>query len=379
MAANPQEEICQDAVVVIDNGSGMCKAGLSTENAPRMVFPEVIGLARKSWQSKLDKEVYVGDEVEPVRSKVSSIYPIEQGIISDCEMMELVWEYAFDTLQVDSQAHPVILTEPPFNPKANQRLMAEVMFETFGVPSLNLSIQGVLALYGQGRTTGLVLDSGAGVTHAIPIFQGFCSPHCVNRLDFAGEDLNIVLAKLLAKQGVSLTTSDDKYHAQLMKESLCYCALDPSLERADTAAYTLPDGYKVQMSDERWRCPEALFNHSMVGLESVGVGGLVWDSISKCEIDLRKDMLSNVVLSGGSTMFPGFAKRLSNELKLCAPASASSHVRIINSERQDLAVWNGGKVFADLRCIDTSPWMTREEYYEYGADLIHDKISLKYK
>merc|ERR1712039_530264 len=108
-----------------------------------------------------------------------------------------------------------------------------------------------------------------------------------------------------------------------------------------------------------------------------GVGGLVWDSIAKCEIDLRKEMLSNVILSGGSTMFPGFSQRLSKELKMCAPASA--RVRVIGSERQDFAAWKGGKVLADLRSIDTSLWMTREDYDEYGADLVHDKICLKYK
>merc|ERR1712232_848873 len=107
------------------------------------------------------------------------------------------WEYAFDTLQVDSRDFPVILTETHFNPKANQSKIAEVMFESFGVPSLNLSNDGVLALYGQGRTTGLVLGSGAGVTHTTPIYQGFCSPHCINRFDLGGEDLNTLLAKLL--------------------------------------------------------------------------------------------------------------------------------------------------------------------------------------
>merc|ERR1719333_46998 len=155
--------------------------------------------------------------------------------------MELLWEKTFiDFLDVNPQEHWVLLTEPPYNPKPNREKMVETMFETFGVPSLNVSIQGVLALLGQGRTTGLVLDSGEGVTHTIPIFDGFGLPHCINRLDLAGRELNTLLAKLLAQEGTCLTTTTDQHHVRLMKEKHCYVALDPSSEFAETVSYKIP-------------------------------------------------------------------------------------------------------------------------------------------
>jgi actin beta/gamma 1 len=379
----PEEEeddgIDEDVVVIIDNGSGTCKAGLSCDEAPKAVFAEVVGKPRKVWRSSLEKDIYYGDEVNDVRNKLAVTYPLENGIIENFEHMELLWEHTFfEQLKVQPHKHPVLLTEPPYNPKPNREKMVEIMFETFGVPSLNISIQGVLALLGQGRTTGIVLDSGEGVTHTIPIFDGFGLPHCINRLDLAGRDLNTLLAKLLAQEGTCLTTTTQQHHVRQMKEQHCYVAMDPTAEFAESVDYRIPGEKPVTLTDERWKCPEALFTPSMVGLESVGVAGLVWESITRCDIDLRKMLLSNVVLSGGSTMFPGFGERLAKDLRGFAPTASQAHVRVVQSKDQKLAVWSGAQVFANLRSMQEDQWMTIEDYDEYGVSFIHDKIAVKY-
>jgi len=394
--------IDEEIAVIIDNGSGVCKAGLSSESLPTAVFPACVGRPRKSWQSSwcrdkippdadiaalerelasLDREVYVGDEVTERCAKLSINYPLENGIIENFDHMERLWEYAFlDKLNVNPQRHPVLLTEPPYNPKPNREKMVEIMFEVFGVPTLNISIQGVLALLGQGRTTGLVLDSGEGVTHTIPIFDGFGLPHCINRMDIAGRELNTLLAKFIAHEGVSLTRTVDQHQVREMKERHCYCALDPSSEFAERVTYRLPDNTEVSLTDERWRCPEALFKPSMVGLESEspGVAGMVWDSISRCDIDIRRTLLSNVVLSGGSTMFKGFSERLAKELRQYAPTASQAGIRVVSSESQKYAVWSGAQVFASLRSMQEDQWIDREDYYEYGVQFIHDKIAVRY-
>lgn len=373
------DQFDEDVVVIIDNGSGMAKAGLSCDEAPRAVFPEVVGKPRKAWRNFVEKEFFYGDEVSEARNKLAVSYPLENGIIENFEHMELLWEYTFfERLKVNPSKHGVLLTEPPYNPKPNRERMVEIMFEAFGVPSLNISIQGVLALLGQGRTTGLVLDSGEGVTHMIPIFDGFGLPHCINRLDLAGRELNTLLAKLLAQGGSCFTTTVQQHHVRLMKEKHCYVALDPSSEFAEPAVYTMPDGTRISLADERWRCPEALFNPAMVGLESMGVAGLAWESISRCAIDVRKTLLSNVVLSGGSTMFPGFLERLSKDLRGYAPTASQANIRVVQSKEQNYAVWNGAQVFASLRSMQEEQWMTIEDYDEYGCSFIHDKIAVKY-
>mmetsp|Transcript_80999 Transcript_80999/g.146203 ORF Transcript_80999/g.146203 Transcript_80999/m.146203 type:complete len:413 (-) Transcript_80999:157-1395(-) len=370
----------ESIVVIIDNGSGVCKAGLSTDSAPSLVFPEIIGRPRGSWKAAGGmKDTYFGDEVNAVRGKVSIGCPLENGIVEDFQSMELLWEYTFAALGVEPSRHPVLLTEPPYNPKPNREQMVEIMFETFGVPSLNISIQGVLALLGQGRTTGLVLDSGEGVTHTIPIFDGFGLPHCINRLDLAGRELNTLLAKLLAQEGTCLTTTEEQHSVRQMKEQLCYVALDPTSEFAEAKDFRLPGNRgTVSLTNERWQCPEALFNPGLVGLESMGVAGLVWESISNCSIDTRRTLLSNVVLSGGSTMFPGFAERLAKELRGYAPAASQAGIRVLQSKDPKSAVWTGGQVFANLRSMQEDLWMSIEDYDEYGASLIHDKIAVKY-
>merc|ERR1719382_1084286 len=185
------------------------------DETPSTVFPEVIGKPRKAWEASLEKEMYYGDEVNAVRNKLAVSYPLENGIIENFEYMELLWDHTFfDQLKVSPAKHPVLLTEPPYNPKPNREKMVEIMFEVWGVPALNISIQGVLALLGTGRTTGLVLDSGEGVTHTIPIFDGYGLPHCINRLDLAGRELNTLLAKLLAQEGTTLTTTSQQHHVR---------------------------------------------------------------------------------------------------------------------------------------------------------------------
>ncbi|OLP87699.1 actin [Symbiodinium microadriaticum] len=301
--------------------------------------------------------------------KLSMSYPMENGEIENFDDIEKLWTYIFEEK----------LKEPPYNPTGKREKMVEVMFETFGVPSLNISIQGVLALLGQGRTTGLVLDSGEGVTHCVPIFDGYGLPHCINRLDLAGRDLNTLLCKLIALEGKArLTTTEQHAAARQMKEELCYVALDPSTEVAEFADFRLPGGRTVQLQDERWRCPEALFNPSLVGLECFGVSGMVWDSISRCELDVRKNLLSNVVLSGGCTMFPGFSERLSKELRALAPVAAQCDIRVLKSRDQISAVWTGGQVFASLREMQEELWMSIDDYDEYGASLMHEKVAVKF-
>lgn len=373
------EEDYDEVVVIIDNGSGTCKAGLSTDEEPSHVFPEVIGKPRKVWQKDLEKEAYFGNEINDVRGKCSVNYPLENGIIENFGDMELIWEHTFmDQLNVNPADHPVLLTEPPYNPKVSRERMVEIMFETFGVPLLNISIQGVLALLGQGRTTGLVLDSGEGVTHTIPVFDGFGLPPGIQRLDLAGRELNTLLAKLLAQEGNCLTTTTEQHHVRCMKEQHCYVALDPAKEFAEAINYKLPDGREIPLVDERWKCPEALFNPSIVGLEALGIGGIVWESISRCEVDLRKPLQSNIVLSGGSTMFKGFPERLQKELRGFAPTAAQANIRVVTSPCQKHAVWTGAQVFANLRSMQEDQWMSYEDYEEYGASFIHEKIAVKF-
>jgi actin, other eukaryote len=362
-------------VVVIDSGSGFIKAGFAGDDEP-VVFPSIVGKPINSGSA--GQKTYVGDEANSMRNRLTLSRPMENGIVKNWDDMEKVWSHTFhDKLRVDPAAQPVMLTDSSLNVKANREKMVKIMFEKFKVPALYVATAPALSLYASGRRTGIVLECGYGFGQIVPIDNGRVISNAISRLDVAGSDLTNYLLKLLTERGDESTSLTQREIVQDVKEKLCYVAedFDAEMQKAAQSSeldknYELPDGQVITVGNERFRCPEILFAPSLIGLNSVGIHSATYDSIMRCDVKIRKDLYTNILLSGGTTLFRGLDVRIRKEVVSLAPPSIA--VRTIAPPSRKYSAWAGGSLLASSDDFD-GRWVTKAEYDKNGYSIVDSK------
>ncbi|CEP20638.1 ARP2 [Cyberlindnera jadinii] len=377
--------------IVLDQGTGFVKIGHAGNNFPEHTFPSIVGrpiLRAEERTGDVEiKDIMCGDEASAVRSSLQISYPMENGIIRNWEDMEHLWDYAFyERLQEDTRGKKVLLTEPPMNPLKNREKMCDMMFEKYQFGGVYVAIQAVLALYAQGLSSGVVVDSGDGVTHVIPVYESVVLNHLTRRLDVAGRDVTRHLIDLLSRRGYAFNRTADFETVRQIKEKLCYVSydleLDARLSRDTTTLvenYELPDGRVIRVGSERFEAPECLFQPNLVDCEQPGMGELLFNTIQSADLDVRSSLYKAIVLSGGSSMYPGLPSRLEKELKQLwltrvlhgDPSRLDKFkVRIEDPPRRRHMVFIGGAVLANIMADKDHMWISKQEWEESGAQAL---------
>lgn len=372
-------QVYSNQPIIIDNGSGYIKSGFAGDDVPNLVFPSYVGRPKykKVMAGAVEGNIFVGNKAEEYRGLLKVSYPINHGIIENWNDMENIWIHVYNSLKINSEEHPVLLTEAPLNPQKNKEKMAEVFFESFNVPALFVSIQAILSLYSCGKTNGTVLDCGDGVCHCVSIYEGYSITNTITRTDVAGRDITNYLSYLLRKNGHLFNTSAEMEIVKNMKENCCYVSFNVNKEKntsdktVATLPYILPDGSQILIGSERFRAPEVIFNPSILGLEYLGLSELLVTSITRADMDLRKTLYSHIVLSGGTTLFHGFGDRLLNEIRKFAPKDIT--IRISAPPERKYSTFIGGSILASLATFKKI-WISKQEFDEYGSTILHKKI-----
>ncbi|XP_005989977.2 actin-like [Latimeria chalumnae] len=361
--------ILKTGAIVIDMGTGSCKAGFAGQALPSSVVESIVGYPSRKTRKGL-KGALFGKLARKHFNNI--IEAVQHGVIVDWEAAVSLWQHmCFHDLKASPAEHAILVSDPPLSPTTNREKMAEVLFEDMNAASMYIAYQSILATYSYGKTTGLVVDSGYSFTHTVPVYEGYNMPHAIRRMDFGGFDLTTYLMKLLEKY---VDMDDTKRHIiEDMKIKCCYVAADAKRESNLSpveyeADYELPDGLIITLNKERFTCPEALFVPSLAGSSQNGIHTMTMESLMKVPASSQKAMFSNILLSGGSTMFDGFSDRLDKELLNISEKDLVPTV--FSNPNRSYTVWTGGSILASLQSFQTL-WVQNSDYKENGPCIVH--------
>nr|XP_012294441.1 actin-like protein 7B [Aotus nancymaae] len=363
--------------IIIDLGSQYCKCGYAGEPRPTYFISSTVGkrCLEAANAGYTRKETLVGHELLSTEAPLELVNPLKHGVVVDWDCVQDIWEYIFCTaMKIVPEEHAVLVSDLPLSPSSNREKYAELMFEAFGIPAMHVTSQSLLSIYSYGKTSGLVVESGHGVSHVVPISEGDVLPGLTSRADYAGGDLTNYLMQLLNEAGHAFT--DDHLHIiEHIKKKCCYAALLPEEELALLPEelrvdYELPDGKLITIGQERFRCSEMLFKPSLAGSTQPGLPELTAACLGHCQdTGFKEAMVANMLLCGGCTMLDGFPERFQRELSLLCPGDSPA---VAASPERKTSVWTGGSILASLQAFQQL-WVSKEEFQEQGSVAIYSK------
>ena len=364
--------------IIIDTGTGYCKSGFSTDEYPSSIISCLVGRPRyASGRVGFDKQkFFIGSEAAAISGVLNINNPISEGVVNNWDDFEKMLGFIFSSeLKVDPSDYNVLLTETPMNPKENKEKLAQIMFENFNVQGLYIALESLLPLFSVGKDTGISVDIGDGISTFVPVYYGYSLPHAIIRSNLGGriltEYMNILLKN---KENNNFSTMAEKEIIKDIKEKVCYISNDNYLNEIKTIQnfwYELPDGHKIELKEERIKCPEVLFTPSIINKEENNISQNCYEAIERCDNDIKKEIYNCIILSGGSSMFQGLEERFYKEIKYLTNNEMKNEVKIEAGNDKKYGVWTGGAVLTmsgfELKRI------TKAEYEESGDLIVHKK------
>lgn len=341
--------------LVVDTGAGRIKAGLSSDRFPAIMLDNVAVFGKGPGRAVLRRTM-------------------QHGEVDDWDELCSKWSFLYKELKIVSDDTPTLLTEAPFQAKNTKEKQCEIFFETLRTPALQFQLQGVLSLYAQGETSGLVLDAGYSASYAIPVCDGFSFDHAVQKSSVGGETVTQYLAELLSEStSVNVTTSHNIEALDKIKRRTCYFSPDFESELVqgdiDYKQVTLPDNTTIEIGPERFSAPEVLFDPSLMRIDARGVDTILLKSLQKTDLDVRAKLASNILLSGGSSMIPSMSDRIQSSFDAALP---HDRTKVNAPANRRYSAWVGGAILSELSSFQEQ-WIYKCEYEENGASAVHRK------
>lgn len=384
--------------VIIDNGSHRLRAGYPGEEGPRVDIPSVVGQPRNKGVAMAAglREFDVGFSAQENRGLLSTNQPVNGGHVQDWNDIEKLWsQVVYKELRITPENYCFVITQPANTGSEQKEKTLELLMETINAHSLYLGVSPVFALYGYGRTTGVVVDAGLDTTSAVPVHEGYALGRHVATSPVAGKMLTQHLCKLLEAKGYGFATHSEKELVNSVKETMCEVRVTPDEPAAPVEHFHLPDGQPIPMEEQRYDCPEALFNFGILGDEYIpkdkvfaddghlfqpsldkGISWLAYSAVNNCEATLRHTLYDNIVLAGGTSLFKGTQKRMLNEVnqfyKEMHPNEGMIPISISEAACRAYSAWLGACMLSNITMFPHLT-VTRKEYEEHGARIIHCK------
>ncbi|MEJ2279827.1 MAG: actin family protein [Candidatus Lokiarchaeota archaeon] len=364
--------------MVLDIGQFSSKTGFAGEDNPSSIFFTIVGTPKYNqiegqYSGKVQQELYVGEEIQSL-GLYKLFYPIKKGKIIDWNHFEKILDYTFYTLRVDPTLFNILYCTHPLFPKDDLERLFEIFLEKYQCMAFYPVIDSLCTLYSGGFQTGLVIEIGDSSTRVIPIYEGYILDHAIKVLNMGGKTLTNYMEKVIQDStGFNVDSSLRRELIRALKERACFVSLDykQDLKRANEyrKQYSMPDGSTLTLDKERFMIPELIFNPKQE-FEETPLPKIVLDVIDACDIDIRPNLLNNIFLSGGSSMFPNFKSRMYQELELELARRKKSDqiIRIIAPRERTFSVWIGGSILATIPEFSEN-WITRAKYFKDGIPL----------